>query len=85
MGNNYKKSSTHAEILAWNKLKSYVPAKDRLDAAISYVNIIDEYGADEQDWREVFSSSSHLHDAYKEVFGELDDDDPYSEDENEDY
>ena len=71
-------------IEAWNKLKSYVPAKDRLDAAISYVSIIDEYGADEQDWREVFSSSSHLHDAYKEVFGELDDDDPYSEDENED-
>ena len=72
-------------IEAWNKLKSYVPAKDRLDADISYVNIIDEYGADEQDWREVFSSSSHLHDAYKEVFGELDEDDPYSEDENEDY
>ena len=44
-------------IEAWNKLKNYVPAKDRLDAAVAYVNIIDEYGADEQDWREVFSYS----------------------------
>ena len=72
-------------IEAWNKLKSYIPAKDRLDAAISYVNIIDEYGADEQDWREVFSSSSHLHEAYNEVYGEMEEEDPYSEDENEDY
>jgi len=70
---------------AWEKLKNYIPAKDRLDAAISYVNIIDDYGADEQDWREVFSSSSHLHQAYEEVFGEMEDEDPYSEDENEDY
>ena len=72
-------------IEAWGKLKNYIPAKDRLDAAIAYVNIIDEYGADEQDWREVFSSSSHLHDAYKEVFGDMEDDDPYNEDEDEDY
>jgi hypothetical protein len=72
-------------IEAWNKLKSYIPAKDRLDAAISYVNIIDEYGADEQDWKEVFSSSSHLHDAYNEVFGEMEEADPYNEDSNEDY
>lgn len=70
---------------AWEKLKNYIPAKDRLDAAISYVNIIDDYGADEQDWREVFSSSSHLHDAYNEVYGEIEEDDPYSEDENENY
>ena len=70
---------------AWEKLKSYVPAKDRLDAAISYVNLIDDYGADEQDWREVFSSSSHLHEAYNEVYGEMEEEDPYSEDENEDY
>ena len=69
----------------WEKLKNYIPAKDRLDAAISYVNIIDDYGADEQDWREVFSSSSHLHDAYNEVYGEIEEDDPYSEDENENY
>tara|TARA_B100000989_G_scaffold7432_1_gene5166 strand:+ start:1767 stop:2006 length:240 start_codon:yes stop_codon:yes gene_type:complete len=69
---------------AWEKLKSYVPAKDRLDAAISYVNLIDDYGADEQDWREIFSSSNHLHDAYNEVFGEMEEDDPYSE-EDEDY
>ncbi len=70
---------------AWDKLKNYSPAKDRLDAAISYVNIIDDYGADEQDWREVFSSSSHLHEAYNEVYGEMEEEDPYSEDENEDY
>ena len=69
---------------AWEKLKNYVPAKDRLDAAISYVNLIDDYGADEQDWREIFSSSNHLHDAYNEVFGEMEEDDPYSE-EDEDY
>ena len=48
---------------AWGKLKNYIPSKDRLDAAISYVNLIDDYGADEQDWREVFSSSTHLHEA----------------------
>ena len=36
---------------AWDKLKNYIPAKARLDAAISYVNIIDDYGADEQDCR----------------------------------
>ena len=70
---------------AWDKLKNYIPAKDRLDAAISYVNIIDDYGADEQDWREVFSSSSHLHEAYNQVYGEMEEEDPYSEDENEDY
>ena len=70
---------------AWDKLKNYIPAKDRLDAAISYVNIIDDYGADEQDWREVFSSSSHLHEAYNEVYGEMEEEDPYSEEENEDY
>ena len=70
---------------AWDKLKNYIPAKDRLDAAISYVNIIDDYGADEQDWREVFSSSTHLHDAYKEVFGDMEEEDPYNEDEIEDY
>jgi len=70
---------------AWQKVKNYIPAKDRLDAAISYVNLIDDYGADEQDWREVFSSSSHLHQAYEEVFGEMEEEDPYSEDEDEDY
>ena len=69
---------------AWGKLKNYIPSKDRLDAAISYVNLIDDYGADEQDWREVFSSSTHLHEAYEEVFGEIEED-PYSEDEDEDY
>tara|TARA_X000000950_G_scaffold134180_1_gene167120 strand:- start:3445 stop:3684 length:240 start_codon:yes stop_codon:yes gene_type:complete len=69
---------------AWDKLKSYIPAKDRLDAAISYVNIIDDYGADEQDWREVFSASNHLHDAYNEVFGEMEEDDPF-DDEDEEY
>ena len=36
-------------IEAWDKLKNYVPAKDRLDAAIAYVNLIDDYGADESD------------------------------------
>ena len=70
---------------AWQKVKNYIPAKDRLDAAISYVNLIDDYGADEQDWREVFSSSSHLHQAYEQVFGEMEEEDPYSEDEDEDY
>jgi hypothetical protein len=70
---------------AWGKLKNYIPSKDRLDAAISYVNLIDDYGADEQDWREVFSSSTHLHEAYEEVYGEMDEEDPYSEDEDEDY
>tara|TARA_B100001057_G_scaffold126387_1_gene125241 strand:+ start:214 stop:456 length:243 start_codon:yes stop_codon:yes gene_type:complete len=70
---------------AWGKLKNYIPSKDRLDAAISYVNLIDDYGADEQDWREVFSSSTHLHEAYEEVFGEVEEEDPYSEDEDEDY
>ena len=65
--------------------KNYIPSKDRLDAAISYVNLIDDYGADEQDWREVFSSSTHLHEAYEEVYGEMDEEDPYSEDEDEDY
>ena len=69
---------------AWGKLKNYIPSKDRLDAAISYVNLIDDYGADEQDWREVFSSSTHLHEAYEEVYGEMDEEDPYSEDEDED-
>ena len=72
-------------IEAWGKLKNYIPAKDRLDAAIAYVNILDEYGADEQDWREVFSSFTHLHDAYKEVFGDMEEEDPYNEDEIEDY
>tara|TARA_B100001287_G_scaffold244022_1_gene220423 strand:+ start:175 stop:417 length:243 start_codon:yes stop_codon:yes gene_type:complete len=72
-------------IEAWDKLKNYVPAKDRLDAAIAYVNLIDDYGADESDWREVFSHSSHLHQAYNEVYGEIEDDDPYNEDEEEDY
>ena len=72
-------------IEAWDKLKNYVPAKDRLDAAIAYVTLIDDYGADESDWREVFSHSSHLHDAYNEVYGEIEEDDPYNEDENEDY
>ena len=49
-------------IEAWDKLKNYVPAKDRLDAAIAYVNLIDDYGADESDWREVFSHiPNHLH------------------------
>ena len=62
-----------------------MPAKDRLDAAIAYVNLIDDYGADESDWREVFSHSSHLHQAYNEVYGEIEDDDPYNEDEEEDY
>ena len=70
---------------AWGKIKNYIPSKDRLDAAISYVNLIDDYGADEQDWREVFSSSTHLPEAYEEVYGEMDEEDPYSEDEDEDY
>lgn len=73
-------------IEAWDKLKNYVPAKDRLDAAIAYVTLIDDYGADESDWREVFSHSNHLHLAYKEVYGEIEEDeDPYNEDEDEGY
>ena len=73
-------------IEAWSKLKNYIPSKDRLDAAIAYVNLIDEYGAEEPEWQEVFSHSTHLHEAYKEVFGEIEeDDDPYNEDEDEDY
>jgi len=74
-------------IEAWDKLKNYVPAKDRLDAAIAYVALIDDYGADDSDWREVFSHSSHLHQAYNEVYGEIeqDEDDDDSYDDNEDY
>ena len=44
-------------IEAWGKLK-IIFQKDRPDAAVVHVNMIDEYGADEQDWREVFPHHS---------------------------
>mgnify|MGYP000052211874 CR=1 FL=1 len=72
-------------IEAWGKLKNYIPSKDRLDAAIAYVNLIDEYGAEEPEWQEVFSHSTHLHQAYKEVFGEIEDEDDDSYDNEDDY
>ena len=71
---------------SWDKLKKYIPAKDRPDAAIDYVNMIDEYGAIDQDWKEIFSHSNHLRDAYTEVFGDPEEDDLYDDDEyNENY
>jgi len=66
---------------AWGKLKVYIPAKDRSDAAIAYVKLIDDFGANDQDWQEVFSHSTRLHEAYKEIFGE-EEEEEYEDDYN---
>ena len=42
--------------------------------------LIDDYGADESDWREVFPQS--FASVYNEA-GEIEDEDPYNEDEDE--
>ena len=66
---------------AWEKLKAYIPVKDRSDAAIAYVKLIDDFGANDQDWEEVFSHSTRLHEAYKEVI-EDENEEEYDDDYN---
>ena len=61
-------------IEAWQKLIEFIPAKDKPDAARSYVSLIDEYSIDDQQIQEIKDADSLLEAALNEYYHEVDDD-----------
>ena len=54
----------------WNKLSNFVPAKDKSDAANSFVALLDDYGIDDQSINELKENDEHLEEAFEEYYQE---------------
>ena len=57
----------------WNKLSNFVPAKDKSDAANSFVALLDDYGIDDQSIKELKENDEHLEEAFEEYYQESND------------
>ena len=73
----------------WNKMSNFIPAKDKSDAANSFVAMLDDYGIDDQSINELKENDEHLEEAFEEYYQESSDSNDeeswYNEDENEDW
>ena len=74
-----------AEMLleAWQKLIEFIPAKDKPDAARSYVSLIDEYSIDDQQIQEIKDADGLLEAALTEYYH--DDNEAVDDDESEEW
>ena len=74
-----------AEMLleAWQKLIEFIPAKDKPDAARSYVSLIDEYSIDDQQIQEIKDADGLLEAALNEYYH--DDNEAVDDDESEEW
>jgi hypothetical protein len=68
---------------AWQKLVEFIPAKDKLDAARSYVSLIDDYCSDETQIQEIKDADNLLEAALNEYY--QDDHDDFDDEELEEY
>lgn len=75
-----------AEMLleAWQKLIEFIPAKDKPDAARSYVSLIDEYSIDDQQIQEIKDADALLEAALNEYYHD-DNEDRGDDDESEEW
>jgi hypothetical protein len=65
------------------KLLPFIPAKDREDAAMSFVTLLDDYSIDEQSIVEIKQADEHLEKALNEYYQEEESiDDDWKEDED---
>ena len=73
----------------WNKMSNFIPAKDKSDAANSFVAMLDDYGIDDQSINELKENDEHLDEAFEEYYQESSDSNDeeswYNEDENEEW
>ena len=73
----------------WNKMSNFIPAKDKSDAANSFVAMLDDYGIDDQSINELKENDEHLEEAFEEYYQESSDSNDeeswYNEDENEEW
>lgn len=73
----------------WNKMSSFIPAKDKEDAALSFVTLLDDFGIDEQSINELKENDEYLESAFNEYYQEdeeVDDDNSwYDDDDKEDW
>lgn len=73
----------------WNKMSNFIPAKDKSDAANSFVAMLDDFGIDEQGINELKENDEHLESAFKEYYQEDDEVDAdqswFDNDDNEDW
>jgi hypothetical protein len=68
---------------SWEKLLPFIPAKDREDAAMSFVTLLDDYSIDEQSIVEIKQADEHLEKALNEYYQEEESiDDDWKEDED---
>tara|TARA_X000000950_G_scaffold26108_1_gene28133 strand:- start:27071 stop:27325 length:255 start_codon:yes stop_codon:yes gene_type:complete len=68
----------------WERLVEYIPDKDKDAAAVSFVSYLDNIHLDGQDWEKVKEADVRLSDAYTELFGEDEEEDAFSDDEDND-
>lgn len=73
----------------WNKMSNFIPAKDKSDAANSFVAMLDDFGIDEQGINELKENDEHLESAFNEYYQEDDEVDAdqswFDNDDNEDW
>ena len=68
---------------SWEKLLPFIPTKDREDAAMSFVTLLDDYSIDEQSIVEIKQADEHLEKALNEYYQEEESiDDDWKEDED---
>ena len=65
--------SSEPELLIemWNALRSYIPQKERMEAALSVINLFDTFG-DIEELKEYVGQDSYLDKALEDYFEEED-------------
>lgn len=66
----------------WNTIVSYIPAKEKLDAAEALIKLCDEFGFTEEDLYDIIDDNKILETAFNRYFADAFDDD---EDEDDDW
>ena len=74
--------SSEPELLIemWNALRSYIPQKERMEAALSVINLFDTFG-DIEELKEYVGQDSYLDKALEEYFAEAEE----NEEDEDDY
>jgi len=54
----------------WDLVRDHVPTGRRLDIAISFIRVFEEFGFDERDLQDIVDHDRYLGRAYDDLYGE---------------
>ena len=66
----------------WDLVRDNVPASHRLETAISFLKVFEEYGYDSKDMQDITDEDPYLKKAYDDLYGEEEEEEDYGYDED---